>query len=212
MRSVWCLAILLALAGCASQKDQVFSGAWGKDCSRFVYDARRTEYPDVVAFVRGLPNTIFQCEYQEGAPIRLFGGFGKKLKINGREIRSGVGFALADYNRDVEEFATLSNFKMAFTEGFTYLDHDIKVRVTERPLHVEFYSESAKSFLVNISHEIVGTCAVGAFATFPFEHLKQRYRLYMWMQGYCLTRDSIESTFKDVSKLVRPPGVMLVEK
>ncbi|HEC32720.1 MAG TPA: hypothetical protein ENI63_00480 [Candidatus Kaiserbacteria bacterium] len=180
-----------------------------KDCMQYVHTTRgQGDIPPALGFIRDISQSIFSCEYFRGKPIRSYGVFGPKLKINGNVVYSGWGYAITDKPYTLSELLNAPNFAERYKSS-----GNIKVTVKEEPIFTEnMYSRVFKTYFVRVSSQYFSTRNVAALGVFDFSRNRQDYRLFLWVQDHILTKYEVTKRFNALISIVSVPLIGVASK
>ncbi|NQV93010.1 hypothetical protein HQ403_00750 [Candidatus Kaiserbacteria bacterium] len=165
------------------------------------------DVPPSLVFIQQVSQAIFSCEYFRGKPLRRYGNFGPQLKINGHKLFAGWGYAITDGSNSFTELINAQNFA-TFYKDFG----KVKLNVNEGPLTVGDYDKKLRAFFVEVrSRYIIGTKTIAALGMFSFYKSKTKYRLFLWVQDYDLTRSEIAQRFGGMMELIVVPKTSIAE-
>ena len=179
-----------------------------ENCMPFIHATRKEgDVPPSLMFVQSVSQAIFSCEYFQGRPLRRYGNFGPRLKMKGRDVYAGWGYAITDKDNDFEGLLN--------TQDFTTFYRDlgnVRLHVNEGPLAVSGYGKALRTFFVEADGKYVfGTKTVAALGMLTFYKNKVGYRLFLWVQDHSLTRDEISKRFSDMMRLIVVPSTSIAE-
>lgn len=215
--------VLLVLSACAQRQEEHLESTYAgegsfkavgtpADCSPYVLKARQEERPVMLEFVRELPHAIFSCQYWRGKPIRYFGNMGKKLKFRRADgskqvVYAGFGYALADLTKEVEELLTKVNVRESL--GFSRGKFEVQVR--EDPTEIPGYGQT-RTFYVEVSGPYIRNRTIAALTVFDFPRLDVKFRTFLWVQAYSVTKASAARIFGYLLEGIEAPRVQQAQR
>ncbi len=172
-----------------------------ESCMGEILNARdkELEVPHTIAFVKDLVGEMFSCENFRGAPVKFFG---KKVRIQGRSIHAGYGYALADRKQVISELLSKENFK-----GYYYDPRGrFKVSINRRLDYVRAYDRTVPTYIIVANVKYIGKRTIGALSVIDFSQEGRDYTAFLWIHGLGLTQEKIVSRFEKLLRFIASPS------
>ncbi|MEX0652118.1 MAG: hypothetical protein WD509_01575 [Candidatus Paceibacterota bacterium] len=177
-------------------------------CMPYVHTARgRRDIPPALSFVRHVSRDIFLCEYFRGNQLRRYGSFGPALKIKGNKIFAGWGYALSDNTEGLSELVNRVDFATFYTSD------SVEFEIVEKILSVgDTQGPFVRTFFVHVKNKYLPiTETVAVLGMLSFYEKKRKYRLFLWVQGYHLTKKEVSERFRGMVGNVIFPSMAIAE-
>ncbi len=211
-----CLGIVLGLClvvgGCetSSSLERVAevrgSNILSETCMPAVRQVDSAEMPELTQFIEEIASGLFSCEYFIGRPLRYFGSGGPKLKIRGRTLHAGAGYAIAETKAGTSSASDIGQVGKYYT-----LPKGFSIRAESGGILVGGQHTSTHFLYAQGPYVPERMIAALSFADFKWQG--RTYRTYLWAQDFPLTKQEIASRFEYLKSLViEVPPELLVSR